>query len=582
MIDIVEKTKEGIVEAIRDAAHSDAPKADLLEYPTDPKNGDIAFPCFVLARELKKSPPAIAAELVESLKLPAGVESVAAAGPYLNFTVSDDFLVRATAYVRMKGGHYGFRDRTRRKAVVEYVSPNNNKPLHLGHIRCGLVGESVANLMETQGDGVVRTLLLNDRGLAIAKSMVAYMRWGEGMEPQEKGMKGDRFVGDMYVRFDKEAKSDPSLEEAAHEVIRKWEDGDEETRALWKKLDAWAVEGQEESYRKLGLHFDTRYRESDVYRDGKTIVEEGLKKGVFERDETGAVMARLEDEGLQDKVVLRSDGTALYITQDMALAKRKEADHAPDLSVIVTANEQILHFRQLFAILKKLGYGWADRQQHLAYGYVSLPEGRMKSREGNVVEADDLVDALDADAAMEITQRHPKLDGQELVTRAHQLAMGALKFHFLQVDASQDMVFNPKESLSFNGRTGPYVQYMYARTRSIMRKAEVGKKKGLFAKLFGKGERLMTITAPEEKSLAFMLARYPETLTVSATELRPSVLANHLYETARALAAFYEKCPVISEEDESSKAFRLALVEATGIVLRNGLAVLGIDAPEEM
>lgn len=573
----IETIKKDILKAVAKASGEEL-DASVLEYPADAAKGDIALPCFALAKTLKKAPPAIAAELARTLsaRKPKAVRDpvarIEAKGPYLNFFLDREKLLEAV--LEGVSGQRSVVSGSRAKRVmVEYVSPNNNKPLHLGHIRCGLVGESVCGLLESQGHEAIRALLLNDRGLAIAKSMAAYRRWGNGVEPQEKGMKGDRFVGDLYVQFEKVAKEDPSLEEEAHELIRRWEAGDAETRALWKKIDAWAVAGQEESYKRLGFRFDVRYRESDIYQGGKDIVEEGLAKGVFVRDETGAVKAPLEDAGLPDKVVLRADGTSLYITQDLVLAKRKMEDHAPDLSVIVTANEQNLHFKQLFAILKKLDYEWAGRLVHLSYGYVTLPEGRMKSREGTVVEADDLLSALEADAAIEIKQRHAALGDDETVRRAHQLALGALKFHFLDVDIASDMVFNPKESLSFNGRTGPYLQYMHARVRSLLKKAEGADRSN--------AKRQTSNVTDAEHRLAMLLARYPETLDRAAASYRPSVLTGHLYDLAKAFAAFYESVPVLAAE-AGVRGARLALAEAAGAALKDGLALLGIPAPEEM
>lgn len=570
---LIEGLKQDILKAIQKASGEKALDVSVLEYPSDSANGDVAFPCFALAKQLKKAPHAIAEELAESIRLPKGAEKAEAKGPYLNFFLDRAFMYERTVAEAMKlDKAYGKRKAGKKeKVMVEYVSPNNNKPLHLGHIRNGLIGESVCNLLESQGHEAIRTFLLNDRGLAIAKSMVAYRHWGEDLTPSDKGVKGDVFVGDLYVQFDKEAKKDEALDEEAHEMIRKWEAGDEETRKLWKKLNDWVVAGQEESYKRLGFRFDAEYRESDIYKEGKAIVEEGLAKGVFEKDETGAVMARLEDVGLSDKVVLRADGTSLYITQDMTLAKRKEEDRHPDLSLIVVANEQNLHFRQLFAILKKLGYAWADKQKHLSYGYVSLPEGRMKSREGTVVEADELVSALEADAMMEIKQRHLGLDDRELERRSHILAMAALKFYFLEVDIVSDMTFDPKASLAFNGKTGPYLQYMNARIHSILRKSEVKA---------GKAQAPEAVTDDEHRLISQVL-RYPEVVREAAEQLRPSHLANHLYETARALAGFYERVQVLAAP-EKERAARINLISAVSIVLENGLDILGIQTLEEM
>jgi arginyl-tRNA synthetase len=575
---LIESLKSAAARLIGEAAGADI-DASLLEYPERPENGDLAFPCFSLAKTLRKAPPVIAADLAAKLgtapvrgQFPL-LARVEAAGPYLNFFLDPAKLLDATlAEIEKAGDAYGDRTAEKpEKVMVEYVSPNNNKPLHLGHVRNGLIGSTVSALLESQGRRVVRALLLNDRGLAIAKAMVAYMRWGEGKTPEDLGKKGDHYLGDLYVMYEKAAKGDPSLEEAAREVIRKWEAGDEETRALWKTMSGWCERGQHETYRKLGFRFDVEYKESDIYKEGKEIVEAGLKKGVFRRDETGAVVAPLEAHGLPDKVLLRSDGTALYITQDLYLAKRKFDEHGLDASIYVVGNEQNLHFRQLFKILELLGF--KKPLAHLSYGYVTLPEGRMKSREGTVIDADDLVAALEADAAVEIRQRHATIPDDELVRRAHQVAMAAIKFHFLEVDIASDMVYDPKASLSFTGRTGPYLQYMHARIQSIFRKAaDDGSSKV-------KGQR--SKVSEEESRLALLLAKWPETVAIAAASSRPSLVALHLYETARAIAAFYEKVPVLAAPG-ADRAARLRLLAAARAVLRRGFRLLGISPVEEM
>lgn len=570
---LIEELREKAVRTIQKTAGVEEIAGDVLEYPTDPQNGDLAFPCFVLAKEMEKAPPAIAEGLAASIKLPKEFAKVEAKGPYLNFFFDRSRLYEDAVKQALKEkDDYGRRRADKKeKVMVEYVSPNNNKPLHLGHIRNGLIGESVSAMLESQGHEVVRAMLLNDRGLAIAKAMVAYAKWGDGKTPEDVGVKSDRFVGDLYVKFDQKAKDDPSLEDEAHEVIRKWEAGDEETRALWQKLNDWAEAGQQTSYKRLGFCFDVTYKESEIYQEGKKIVDEGLEKGSLKRDETGAVMAPLEADGMPDKVVLRADGTALYITQDLVLAKKKFEDHGLDRSIYVVGNEQNLHMKQLFRILELLGYSWAIKMAHLSYGYVSLPEGRMKSREGTVVEADELLSMLEADAALEIKQRHPTVTDDELVRRAHQLALSALKFYFLEVDIASDMIFDPKASLSFNGKTGPYLQYSYARIRSIMRKAD--------DKL--PGMKKPKEVTDEEHRLVMMVSRYPEVLAAAAGQHRPSLLANHLYETARALAGFYEAVQVLNAPDKE-RAFRLNLISAVALVLKNGLEILGIESPEEM
>ncbi len=546
---------------------------EALEYPELSENGDLAFPCFSLAKKLKSAPPKIAGDIASAVKLPDGFERGEAKGPYLNFFFDRASLVDQTIVsVLEAGGVYGNgKDAHHGTVMVEYISPNNNKPLHLGHVRNGLIGAALSNLYESQGNTVKRALLLNDRGLAIAKAMVAYVKWGNGATPDTLGTKGDHYLGDLYVMYEQAAKKDETLEKEAHEVIRKWEAGDAETRALWKTMSAWCEQGQHETYKRFGFRFDVEYKESEIYQEGKDIVELGLKKGVFKKDETGAVFADLEEYKLPNKIVLRSDGTSLYITQDLYLAKKKFDEEGIDASVYVVGSEQNLHFQQLFKILELLGFAWAKQVKHLSYGYVTLPEGRMKSREGTVVDADDLLSELEADAAMEIKQRHATLPDDEVVRRAHSVALAAVKFYFLEVDISSDMVYDPKASLAFTGKTGPYLQYMHARIRSLLKKAETESKPE------GEGRNL----ASEEFALALALARFPEAVRRAADQDRPSLVAAHLYEIARAIAALYENAPVLSASKEDRKA-RLSLLEAAAIVLKRGTELLGFSVPDEM
>lgn len=570
---LIELLKSDVAKALSDATGTPVTD-DALEYPELPENGDLAFPCFQLAKALKLPPPKIAVDLASKIVLPTGVARVEARGPYLNFFLDRAFVVETVSEAASKAGRtYGDRQAAAlEKVMVEYISPNNNKPLHLGHVRNGLLGASIANLLESQGAKVVRALLLNDRGLAIAKAMVAYRRWGNGDTPETLGKKGDHYLGDLYVMYEKAAKTDESLEKDAHEIVRKWEDGDAETRALWRKLSDWCEAGQHETYGKFGFRFDVEYKESETYKGGKEIVTLGLQKGVFRKDASGAVIADLEAHGLPNKVILRSDGTALYITQDLHLAKKKFEENGLDASVYVVGNEQNLQFQQLFKILELLGYPWASKLKHLSYGYVTLPEGRMKSREGTVVDADDLLASLETDAAVEIRQRHPTLSDDELVRRARQVALAAIKFHFLDVDIATDMVYDPKASLAFVGKTGPYLQYMYARICSIERKAEEE----------AAGNQASGRNVPEEEfSLAFQLVKYPETVRKASVSLRPSLLATQLYDLARALAAFYEKVPVLPAPAED-RAARLALLHGVRCAFSHGFAVLGMSASEEM
>lgn len=575
MKELKNEIRKAIGEILNSLTHNKVVRAvvSAFEYPDDSKNGDIAFKCFKLTLDWpeKKSPAEIASFLAHKLSLSSRFARVEAKGPYLNFFLDREKFLESVLDNQVKGQESSVKSSRAQRVMVEYVSPNNNKPLHLGHVRNGLLGEAVSNLLISQGHEVVRALLLNDRGLAIAKAMVAYAKWGEGRTPESSGLKGDHLVAEYYVMYEKKLKEDATLEAEAHEVIRKWEAGDAETRKLWQTMNDWCEKGQHETYKKLGFRFDVEYKESEIYLLGKDIVEDGLKSGIFVKDESGAVVAPLEAHGLPDKVVLRADGTSLYITQDLYLAKKKFEGQKIDRSVYVVGNEQNLQFKQLFKILELLGYDWAARMTHLSYGYVTLPEGRMKSREGTVVDADDLITELETEAAMEIKQRHPAILDDELVRRAHQLAMAALKFHFLEIDIASDTVYDPKASLSFTGKTGPYLQYMHARVRSILRKA------GESADAAYEGRN----PAPEEHALALLVAKYPETVRRAATELRPSLVAGHLYDTAKSLASFYERCQVLNASSED-RAVRLKLIEAAAAILKNGLNLLGIEAPEEM
>ncbi len=569
---LIEALKSGLAAALSKATESEI-SADVFEYPELPENGDLAFPCFPLAKSLKQPPPKIAADLAAKIILPEGFARAGVKGPYLNFFLDHAYVLdHAVASVREAGAAYGDRKATLPETVmVEYVSPNTNKPLHLGHLRNGLIGEAACHLLESQGHRAIRAMVLNDRGLAIAKAMVAYAKWGDGKTPESSGMKGDHFVAEWYVLFEKKLKEGEAwLEEAAVETVRTWEEGDAATRALWSTMNAWCVGGQQETYKRLGFHFDVEYRESEIYKEGKAIVEAGVAKGAFIREADGHVAAKLEPFGLPDKVLLRSNGTALYITQDLYLAKRKFEEYRLDRSLYVVGNEQNLQFRQLFKILELAGYPWASKLAHLSYGYVALPEGRMKSREGTVVDADDLLSALEADAFQEIRQRHLTIPDDEANRRAHQVALAAAKFYFLDVDIATDMIYDPKASLAFTGKTGPYLQYMHARIRSLLRKAEETSPEGE-----GRDPK------EEEFRLAFMLARFPEAVRRAAGQLRPSLVAAHLYETAKAVAALYENAPILNASREDREA-RLHAMEAAAVVLKRGAHLLGFEMPEEM
>ncbi|MBN2567684.1 arginine--tRNA ligase [Candidatus Woesearchaeota archaeon] len=557
-------------------------RAVQLEVP-DPRFGDLAVPVFSLAKGMRKEPAQIAKELAAELAKEVGADrligSVAAIGPYINFTFSDAKL--AADVIRTVASQkecYGTAPASKRKVLLEYSAPNTNKPQHLGHIRNNLLGITVARLLAARGDTVVKANWVNDRGMGVAKANVAYLKWGKGAAP---GKKPDHYVGDWYVRFQKELAKDATLEDEARANLKRWEDGDTQVRAVWKKMRDWVIEGYKETYGRLGCSFDIWYFESDIWDQAKPIIDEGLAKGVFIKDDAGNVVADLEGHGLPKKVVLRADGTSVYATADIILAKKK-AELSPDVSIYCVGSEHDLYFRQLFKILELLGFSYAKNCHHLSYGLVYLPEGKMKSREGTVVDADDLMDGMHALAAEEVRKRYDDLDGKEVERRAESIGLAALKFYILKIDASRDIHFDPKESISFEGETGPYVQYAHARICSVLRQHEEqnGERSGAVAKRAAKLS-FEVLAEDEEKRLVRMLYSYPETLAKAALDLKPSTLCRYLLDLAQGFSIFYQKHRIVQAEGAVRDA-RLLLADSVRQVLANGLGLLGIDAPERM
>lgn len=558
-----------ILEKIKHALAEKTGAQDItLETSDNPSFGDYAFPCFSLAKIKRQSPNLLAAALAKDLKID-GIADVKALGPYVNFYVDKSMLLAQTIPAATKEG-YGTFPKTGKKIVVEYLSPNTNKPLHLGHLRNIALGYAVSRLCEVVGNKVVEVNLMNDRGVHICKSMVAYKRFGNNKEPD---IKSDHFVGNYYVLFNQKSEAHPELEQEAQQMLLAWEKGEKEVIGLWRKMNTWAEHGFLETLTRLNVSFKKHYYESKFYFKGKKVVLDGTKKGFFQRDETGAVFVKLESYGLPDKVLLRGDGTSVYITQDLYLAMLKYKEWKYDESLYVVASEQNMHFQQLFKILDILQFPKANHLHHLSYGMVLLPEGKMKSREGKVVDADELMDDMVNLAKHEIMTRWKDLTHDELEHRAQMIGIGALKFHMLKMDPLKDMVFDPKESISFEGETGPYVQYAHARAASILRKAEM--------KRFPK-PKLENLTAPEELALGKLLAAYPEKVAIAAAEYKPSIIAHYLVIVTQAFNAFYHVCPVLDVKDKELRFARLALVTAVKKVLKNGLALLGIEAPEVM
>ncbi|MBU0535472.1 MAG: arginine--tRNA ligase, partial [Nanoarchaeota archaeon] len=426
----------------------------LLEVPPQPELGDYSLPCFSLSKQLKKSPADIAQDLVRKIDLKQPIVKIEVKGSYLNFFVNKQIMAASVLpEISKNKSKFGMTHKKKETVMIEFPSPNTNKPLHLGHIRNIVIGDSMANIFKFLGDKVIRANLNNDRGVHICKSMLAYQRWGNGKKPFEVKKKPDHFVGDFYVKFSQEAKDKPDMEEEAKEMLQRWEKKDKKVRELWKLMNAWAYEGFEETYDALGVSFDKYYYESNFYDKGKEIVLKGLKKGLFKKGEGQSVIAELGNHKLPDKVLLREDGTSIYITQDLYLATKKFTDYKLDKSIHVVANEQNTHFMQLFRILGILGYKWAGKNIHLSYGMVYLPNGRMKSREGTFVDADDLIKEMENVAEKEILKRDPKISKAELKKRAEIIGLGALKFYFAKIDAVRDMTYDPEESISFEGET---------------------------------------------------------------------------------------------------------------------------------
>ncbi|MDP3733963.1 MAG: arginine--tRNA ligase [Nanoarchaeota archaeon] len=538
----------------------------LLTVPPDPKLGDYAFPCFTLG----KNPHQEAEKLQQILsqKLPAFIAKIEVVGPYLNFFVKSAGLAEETLQsIHKTKKKYG-SGKEKKNVVIEYCGPNTNKPLHLGHLRNIALGNATAKILAFRGNRVHAVNIINDRGIHICQSMLAYQKWGKNKKPDKKG---DHFVGDYYVLFAQKADHDPGLQKEAQEMLVQWERGDRTTRALWKKMTTWVLKGFKETYHRLGIQFEKEYFESDYYEKGKELVQEGLKQKVFVKDSSGAVIAPLQKYGVSDKILLRGDETSLYITQDMYLAALRYHDFTFDQMIYVVASEQQLHFQQLFTILKLLRKPYASKMHHLSYGLVHLPSGRMKSREGTVVDADDIMEEVALLARQEVTKRYSALSSAEIKKRAEFISQAALKFFLLRSDTVKDITFNPEESLNFDGETGPYVQYTHARACSILRKAKKSTGKVQFNLL----------VQPQEHLLVKLLADFPQKVDAAAQHYKPHLLCHYLISLSQGFNDFYHSTPVISDDLELMKA-RLLLVDCVRQVLDTGLSLLGITAPERM
>jgi arginyl-tRNA synthetase len=568
---------------------------DKIEFQATRKDfeGDITMVIFPLLKVIKGNPVEIGTKigthLVENL---AEVEKFNVVAGFLNIVISDAFYL--TFFNGIKdNSSYGFVEASSssKAVMVEYSSPNTNKPLHLGHVRNNLLGYSVAEIIKASGKKVYKTQIINDRGIHICKSMLAWQKYGNGQTPETSGLKGDKLVGNFYVAFDKEYKvqineliSQGKTEEEAkkqapiileaQQMLLDWEAGKPEVIELWKTMNQWVYDGFAQTYKNLGVDFDSYYYESNTYLLGKEVVQFGLEKGIFEKDPDGSVWIDLTPDGLDRKIVLRSDGTAVYMTQDIGTAIQRVKDF-PDVGgmVYTVGNEQDYHFKVLFLILKKLGFDWADSLYHLSYGMVELPSGKMKSREGTVVDADDLMEEMTT-TAKSISEELGKLDGyndEEKAKLYKTIGLGALKYYMLKVDPKKQMMFNPEESVDFAGNTGPFIQYTYARIQSILRKAD-----------FDTTKSMTTTLHPKEKELLKQVALFPETIQDAARNHSPALIANYTYELVKEFNSFYQNVSILGEENQDKKVFRVQLSKKVADTIKSAFQLLGIEVPERM
>lgn len=544
--------------------------------PPQEDMGDVAFPMFVYAKQLRKSPVEIARAVASAVAADAGYRAVAA-GPYVNlFYNLAELAQRATASA--DDAAFGtVADRKGQKIMIEFSCPNTNKPLHLGHMRNDSLGESVSRILKAAGADICKVNLINDRGVHICKSMLAYKEFGKGMTPEEAGVKSDRFVGDYYVKFDQWSKTDPTAMERVRRMLVDWENGDEEVRALWKQMNGWAVSGIKETYRRTDVSFDRFYFESETYLKGKNDILRGLEEGLFYKESDGSVWVDLAEIGLDKKVLLRADGTSLYITQDLGTAVSRHGDWPFDRLIYVVASEQQYHFKVLFYVLRKLGYEWAENLFHLSYGMVNLPEGKMKSREGTVVDADDLLNELALMAKTEMESKEKSSGVEDVNETAEKIALGALNYFLLSKSPTKDMIFNPKESLSFNGETGPYLQYTATRITSILAKYE--ERKGEFEGIPFCPEKL---SSDEERKLIKMILSYPDQVSKASAEMNPSVLTAYLYDLAKTFSQFYHDYPILNCDDKETALARLKLVRSVLEVMKKAFYLVGIPYLKKM
>lgn len=599
-MEIEKKIIDGVVKAL-EVLYGAEFSTDNIQLQKTKKefSGHLTLVVFPFLKISKKKPEDTAQDIGTFLKeeLSAIISDFNVVKGFLNLVISSESWTELLCSMH-NDELFGVKTATEESPLVmiEYSSPNTNKPLHLGHVRNNLLGCALANVMAANGNRVVKTNIVNDRGIHICKSMLAWLKYGNGATPESTGIKGDHLVGDYYVAFDKhykeqinelmaqgmseeEAKNEAPLIKEAREMLVKWEQNDPEVRDLWRKMNEWVYEGFDKTYKALGVSFDKIYYESDTYLEGKEKVLEGLEKGFFFKKEDGSVWADLTAEGLDEKLLLRSDGTSVYMTQDIGTAKLRFIDYPIDKMIYVVGNEQNYHFQVLSILLDKLGFEWGKSLVHFSYGMVELPNGKMKSREGTVVDADDLVAEMIGSAKTMSEDKINKLTDiteEEAQEIARIVGLGALKYFILKVDARKNMLFNPEESIDFNGNTGPFIQYTYARIRSILRKAN---ESGITIP-----ETLLNVTGISEKEIGLiqMLSEFPNVVKQAGNDYNPSCIANYCYELVKEYNQFYHDFSILREEDESKKMFRLVLSESVSKVIRTGMGLLGIEVPERM
>lgn len=588
--DIIENKIAEVIQnvfQIDDVNQSNNTKLEVQQNKTG-FEGDFTIVTFPLVKILKKSPDLIAMELGDALSTQADfVENFNVVKGFLNLKIKNSFFLDNFNYVKE---HFNHTDKKNQTVMVEYSSPNTNKPLHLGHIRNNLLGYSVAQILKEDGYDVIKTQIINDRGIHICKSMLAWEKYGNGETPHSTETKGDKFVGNYYVEFDKNYKKeiaelvaqgyddDAAKKQApiileAQQMLLNWEKGQENVRTLWTEMNSWVYEGFGETYKRLGVDFDQIQYESNTYLLGKDLIQEGLLKGVLYRKDDGSVWCDLIDEGLDHKLLLRSDGTSVYMTQDLGTAVQRFKENNIQKLIYTVGNEQDYHFDVLFKILKKLGYSWAENLYHLSYGMVELPEGKMKSREGTVVDADDLMQEM-VDTAKEKAEELGKLENlseHDKEKSYETVGLGALKYFMLKVDPKKKMLFNPKESIDFNGNTGPFIQYTYARIQSLLAKADY------------KEEKISTYEINDsEKDLIMNIFNFKDVVSKAAETLSPALLANYIYELVKSYNSFYQNNPILKQDDAVAKQFRLELSALTGKTIKKGLGLLGIGTVDRM